>query len=478
MNRLIAKPCVVLVGKPNVGKSTLFNRLSNKRISIAHETPGATRDCIIREADFFGTEVLMADSGGLESHDETHRFKDLIKSRVVDFITNKASLVLFVVSAKDGVSPSDHEIAEMLRRVGKPVLLVINKVDHENNLINAYECVRFGFSDPIMVSAAQHVGLTNLKEKILLALGLKTYEDRPSLKLVVGQEEEEVDEGDEDTPDLPNDKLSICVIGKPNSGKSTFVNAMLNEDRVMVSEIPGTTVDAVDTELTYAGKEICLIDTAGIRRKSAIEEEVEKMAVARALCALDRSLIAILMINGKEGVSEQDQKIAGIISEKKKACIIAVNQWDEDLKADAKKDVFLDKLRFELPFLTYVPVVFLSAKYGYQLFDAFDLALKLAPRYQRRTNTSKLNRSLEKAVSLHQPPMHMGRRPKMNFITQIDHSPPTFVISCSRPKDIDVSYKRYLANFFRDDLDLGAVPLRLIFRDKTDREPFNRHVTA
>lgn len=471
MNRFIAKPCVVLVGKPNVGKSTLFNRLSNKRISIAHETPGATRDMIMRDADFFGTEVIMADSGGLETADDTHVFKDLIKQRVVDFITHKANLVLFVVSAKDGITPADHEIAETLRRIGKPTLMVINKVDHENNLPEAYQCVRFGFSDPIMVSAAQVSGVKELKEHILNALGFTPALSSP-LKLIVDQAPES-DEEEDITPDLK--KLSICVMGKPNSGKSTFVNAMLNEDRVMVSDIPGTTVDAVDTELSYAGKDICLIDTAGIRRKSSIEEEVEKMAVARALCALDRSHVAILMINGKQGVSEQDQKIAGIIFEKKKACVIAVNQWDEDLKEDSKKEVFLDKLRFELPFLGYAPVVFLSAKYRHNLFDAFDMALKLAPRYQRHINTSKLNRSLERALVQHAPPSHMGRRVRMNFITQIDHSPPTFVISCTRPSDVHISYKRYLANFFRSDLDLASIPIRLIFRDKTDKEPFNRH---
>lgn len=469
MNRLPIKPCIVMVGKPNVGKSTLFNRLSNKRISIAHETPGATRDCIMRDAEFMGHKVVVADSGGLETHDDASPFKDLVQQRVIDFINDKASLVLFVLSAKDGINPSDEAIARILRRVAKPVMVVINKVDHENNLVLAYDCNRFGFSEPIMVSAAQNIGLEELKEKSLATLGIRLEADQPALQLVVAEETQENSKQENDG------KINICVIGKPNSGKSTFVNKVLNEDRVMVSDIPGTTVDAVDTELTYRGQDICLIDTAGIRRKSSIEEEVEKMAVARSLCALDRSHVAILMINGKEGVSEQDQRIAGIISEKKRACVIAVNQWDEDLRADVKKEAFLDKLRFELPFIAYAPVVFLSAKYGFHLFEVFDQALQIAARFQRKINTSKLNRALEKAMEQHQPPSHMGRRPKLYFATQIDHSPPTVVISCSRPSAIQESYKRYLTNFFRSNLDWDAVPIRLIFRDKKNAEPFNRH---
>lgn len=477
MNLFMAKPHVVLVGKTNVGKSTLFNRLSNKRISIAHKTPGATRDCIIREADFLGHPIMVADSGGLESQeDNKNPFQGLVSERVSDFVANKADVVLFVVSAKDGISVQDHEIAKMLRRTGKPVVLLINKVDHENNQLIAFDCLRFGFDSPLMVSAAQNTGLRAVIERVLLELDLKPkagYAEPIPLKLIVDDEGEEEDVIEAEEPENLS-KINVCVVGKPNSGKSTFVNAMLNEDRVMVSEIPGTTVDAVDTDLFYAGKEICLVDTAGIRRQRSIDEEVEKMAVARALCAVDRSNVAILMINAKEGISEQDQKIAGIIFEKKKACIIAVNKWDEELKTEGSKEKFLDDLKFSLPFFTYVPVIFISAKYGFKIFDVMDAALYLAPRYQKRIGTSKLNRSLERAQIGHPPPIFLGRRIKMYFATQVDHSPPTFAISCSQPSGIDYSYKRYLVNFFRKDLDLAEVPIRITLRKKSDKESFTR----
>lgn len=463
MNRMFAKPSIVLVGKANVGKSTLFNRLSNKKISIAHSTPGATRDCITRDADFLGHTIVVADSGGLEQEGEVNPFQGLVSKRVFDFIGNNANLILFVVSAKDGISAVDHEIADKLRKTSKPVLLVINKVDHENNQAIALDCLQFGFADPLMVSAAQNLGLVDLKKRVLAELSLTPKPGSlEAIPLSLISEEENAED------DVDDGRINISVVGKPNSGKSTFVNALLNEERVLVSQMPGTTVDAVDTDLFYAGKDICLVDTAGIRRKASIHEEVEKMAVARALCAIDRSHVTILMISAKDGISEQDQKIASIIFEKKKPCIIAINKWDEETRADTTKAKFLDDLKFYFPFLFFAPVVFLSAKYGHHVFDVIDTALRLAPRYKKQINTSKLNRSLERAQEQHPPPVFMGRRLKMYFATQIDHSPPTFAISCSKPEGFQVSYRRYLVNFFRNDLDLAEVPIRLVFRKKSE----------
>lgn len=484
--KLNAKPHVILVGKTNVGKSTLFNRLANKRISIAHKTPGATRDCITKDADFLGHGVVVVDSGGIEREDTVDNpFQGLVSQRVFDFAMEKASVILFVVSAKDGITIADHEIAKLLRKTNKPVILVVNKVDDPSHEIQALDCLRFGFADPVFVSAAQVQGLTALRTRVLDDIGLKPLvyqapeEDaEPALQLIV---DDNLDDEDYDDADLDEEddgeatkKTSICVVGKPNAGKSTLVNALLNEDRVMVSEIAGTTVDAVDTDLFYAGREICLVDTAGIRRQRSIDEEVEKMAVARTLCAIDRSHVSILLISATDGITEQDQKIAGIILEKKKPCIIAVNKWDEDMSRETRKDKFLDDLKFNLPFLTYAPVVFLSAKYGQNIFDAIDKALYLAKGYSARIGTSKLNRAIERAQAQHPPPIHMGRRLKLFFGTQVATSPPTFAISCSRPEGIQVSYKRYLVNFLRTDLELGEIPLRLTFRKKGEKDPFNR----
>lgn len=466
MNFKKPKPHIVLVGKTNVGKSTLFNRLANKRISIAHNTPGATRDCITRDADLLGHSIVVADSGGLEKEEERRPFQHLVTERVRDYVVNKASLVLFVVSAKDGISAQDEEIAEMLRRSGKPIIPVINKVDHENNHTQAFDCARFGLADALLVSAAQKIGLNELKVRILDELGLKPIfapESECHLELV-DEVEEEAD----------SSKLNLAVVGKPNSGKSTFVNALLNEDRVMTSPLPGTTVDAVDTDLSYSGNEICLIDTAGIRRQRSIEEEVEKMAVARTLCAVDRSDVTIMMISAQDGISEQDQKIAGLIFEKKKACILAINKWDEEVESESTKQKFIEDIKFQLPFFSFVPVVFLSAKYKENIFDAINVALRLAPRFKQRINTSKLNRSLEKAVAAHAPPLVLGRRIKMNFVTQVGTAPPTFAISCSKPNEVHFSYLRYLMNFFRNDLDLAEVPIRLILKSKSDSNAFRQ----
>lgn len=457
------------MGKTNVGKSSLFNRLSNMRLSIAHSTPGATRDLIMRDAQFLGNLVSVVDSGGIEDSDvHGNPFQGLVSKHVFDFVRDKASLILFVVSAKDGITGGDLEIASYLRKLGRPVLMVINKVDHDNNEASALDCQRFGFSEPVLVSAAQCRGLHELRARVLHELGLKPIGGQVGPEVLTLVDDDMMNDDDTDR------KVNISVIGKPNSGKSTFVNALLNEERVLVSEMAGTTVDAVDTDFEYRGQEICLVDTAGIRRQRSINEEVEKMAVARSLCAIDRAHVTILMINGAEGVSEQDQKIAGMIFEKKKPCIIAVNKWDEEVRSKGSEKKFLEEIRFTLPFIGYAPVKFLSAKYGQRIFDVVDAALKLAPKYSTKINTSRLNRSLEKAQAQHPPPIFMGRRLKMYFATQVDTSPPTFVISCSKPDGFHFSYKRYLTNFFRNDLALGEIPLRLIFRKKSDNEPYRR----
>lgn len=447
---------MLLVGKTNVGKSSLFNRLTDKKISIAHHTPGATRDCVMRETTLGNNTVMLVDSGGLSLELATQSpFQTLVEDKVDEYI-EKSDLVLFVVSAKDGVSKDDYEIAQKLTKSGKTVLLVINKVDDESHELKATDCLRFGFSDWLFVSAAQNRGLDDLSAKIISMLpkrNVQTLNLGNIIQLI-------------SAPKPETEKVKIAIIGRPNSGKSTYVNKLLNEERVITSDMPGTTVDAIDTELSFRGQSLILIDTAGIRRQRSISEEVEKMAVARSLCALDRSDVSVLMLNAQEGVTEQDQKIAGMIFEKKKALVIAINKWDEDVLDETSKDRFIEKVRFALPFLGFAPVVFISAKYGRDVFKPIESALDIGVRFKAQINTSRLNRSLERAQVGHPPPMVLGKRLKMFFATQIETAPPTFVISCSKPDGFHFSYQRYLTNFFREDLGLKDIPLRVFFRSK------------
>lgn len=454
MNELIIKPNIILVGKTNVGKSTLFNRFSQMRISIAHETKGATRDCIYRDTDFCGHDVTVVDSGGLFNEDPKNPFNELVTARVFDFINEKASVVLFMVSAKDGITNQDQEIAKLLRKLQKPIILVINKIDDEKNIAKGSDCFSFGFKDIVQISAAQNHGLLELKEMILSKLDLTEANRVPKLSLL-SQED---------------DSIKVAIVGRPNAGKSTLVNSILNEDRVMTSSIPGTTLDAIDTSLEYGNKNVVLIDTAGIRRQRSICAEIEKMAVSKSLCAIDRADIAVFMLSASDGVTEQDQKVAGMIFAKKKACIVAVNKWDDEGLIERKKNTFLDKLHFELPFLSFAPVIFVSAKEGKDTFKILDLALKIVPKYKGRINTSRLNRALEKAQEAHPAPVENGRRIKMFFATQVDTAPPTFTISCNMPHKIHFSYERYLSNYFRKELELNEIPIKLIFKKKSSND--------
>jgi GTP-binding protein len=470
MNLISLKPTVVLVGKTNVGKSSIFNCLSDKKFSIAHKTPGATRDFIIKDADFLGNQIQLVDSGGLKQSEILggNPFQELISTRVESFIKEKANLVVFIISAKDLITYQDEEIAKMLRKISKRVLLVVNKVDDESHKLKLSNTMIRGFSEPVFVSAAQKKGLYDLRLNVLKCLDIEPIEH---------SSEEDVEDDDleqnQEEEIITNDNVNVAIVGRPNSGKSTFINAILNEDRVMTSEIAGTTVDAVDTYLSYNQKEIVLVDTAGIRRQKSISEELEKMAIARTLCAIDRASVSVLMISAIDGVTEQDKKIAGLIFEKKKAVIIAVNKWDEDILKDKTQDSFISDIKFHLAFLSFAPIMFLSAKYGKHIFYVLDLSIKISARFCRKINTSKLNRSLEKALAAKEPAVFMGQRIKMYFAVQTDIRPPTFSITCSKPEGLHFSYKRYLMNFFRKDLNLNDIPIRLLFKKKSGKQKDN-----
>ncbi len=471
MNLMSLKPTVVLVGKTNVGKSSIFNCLSDKKFSIAHKTPGATRDFIIKDANFLGNQIQLVDSGGLKQSEILggNPFQDLISTRVESFIKEKANLVVFIVSAKDLITYQDEEIAKMLRKISKPVLLVVNKVDDESHKLKLSNTMIRGFSEPVFVSAAQKKGLYDLRLNVLKFLDIEPIEY--SLKEDI-EDDNELEENQEEEI-ITDDNVNIAIVGRPNSGKSTFINAILNEDRVMTSEIAGTTVDAVDTYLSYNQKEIVLVDTAGIRKQKSISEELEKMAIARTLCAIDRASVSVLMISAIDGVTEQDKKIAGLIFEKKKAVIIAVNKWDEEILKDKTQESFISDIKFHLAFINFAPIMFLSAKYGKHIFDILDLSIKVSARFSRKINTSKLNRSLEKALAAKEPAVFMGQRIKMYFAVQTDTRPPTFSITCSKPEGLHFSYKRYLMNFFRKDLNLHDIPIRLLFKKKSGKQKDN-----
>lgn len=457
MDNLIIKPNIILVGKPNVGKSTLFNRLAHMKISIAHKTKGATRDVISRAVNILGNDMVIYDSGGLENEDPNNPFNDLVTKRVKQFIEQKAHLVLFLVSAKDGITNQDKAIASNLRKIKIPVILVINKVDDEKNFLLASDCFSFGFSDCLSLSATQNKGLDELKNLIIKRLGLTSKSKEGQISLVLEDE-------------FKNKPVRIAIVGRCNTGKSTFVNAILNEDRLMTSSIAGTTLDAVDTTFFYGGKEIILIDTAGIRRQRGVFEEIEKMAIARSLCAMDRADITVLMINAQEGITEQDKKIAGMIFSKRKAVIIAINKWDETISKENTKENFIESIKFHLPFLSFSPILFLSAKYNKNIFDILEISLRLSPRIHSEINTSKLNRSLQRAQEAHPAPVENGKRIKFFFAKQVDKAPQTFTITSNMPHKVHFSYERYLSNFLRKDLKLEEIPIRLIFRKKSKNE--------
>ena len=434
------RPVVCIVGRPNVGKSTLFNRITGKRIAITEDTPGVTRDRIYSEAEWLNKYFTLIDTGGLEP--ESEEIIPLNIKRQAEIAIETADVILFVVDGLDGVTTTDRDIADILRKSGKEVLLVCNKIDSKKSSENIFEFYELGIGDPLLVSAEQGLGIGDLLDEII-----KHFPEH------------------KDT-EYHEDIIKIAVIGKPNVGKSSLINNILGEDRVIVTNIPGTTRDAIDTYFTYNEDHYLFIDTAGLRRKRSIYENVERYSVVRTLTAVDRSDICILVIDATEGITEQDTKIAGYAYEQGKGMIIAVNKWDiVEKETNTSRDMERE-IRNKLGFITYAPIVFISAKTGKRINKLFELIKVVNNNYNLRISTGVLNDIINEAVILNQPPSDKGNRLKIYYGTQVAVRPPKFVIFINKKELMHFSYERYLENQIRQYFGFEGVPIKLEMRER------------
>lgn len=437
----MSKPVVAIVGRPNVGKSTLFNALAGERISIVQDTPGVTRDRIYADANWLNMTFTLIDTGGIEPES-----KDIILSQMreqAQIAIDTADVIIFITDVRQGLTDADAKVADMLRRSHKPVELVVNKVDNfEKFMPDVYEFYNLGIGEPIPISASSKLGIGDMLDKVaqhfVQAAGEDNEDGRPK----------------------------IAIVGKPNVGKSSLVNHLVGEERVIVSEIAGTTRDAIDTEITYEGREYVFIDTAGLRRKSRIKEELERFSIIRAVTAVERADVVIVMIDATEGVTEQDAKIAGIAHERGKGIIIAVNKWDAIEKDDKTIYKHTDKIREVLSFMPYAEILFISAKTGQRTQKLFDMIDVVLENNSMRIATGVLNEIMSEAVAMQQPPSDRGRRLKLYYITQVAVKPPTFVIFVNDKKLMHFSYTRYLENRIRDAFGFQGTSLKFFIRER------------
>lgn len=438
------KPLVAIVGRPNVGKSTLFNKISGKRIAIVEDTPGVTRDRIYTDAEWLSHSFILVDTGGIEPEND-----DIIASqmrRQAELAIETADVIIFVVDAREGLTSADEEVAHMLRRSKKPIVLAVNKVDAPKYEDNAFDFYSLGLGTPITCSASQRTGLGDL------------------LDAVVGYFPENNDaEADEE-----NRPLNIAVVGKPNVGKSSIINTILGEQRSIVSDIPGTTRDAIDTPFSHDGRDYVIIDTAGLRRRRSIEDEsIERYSVIRSLAAVRRADVVLIVVDAGEELSEQDVRIAGYAHEEGKASILIVNKWDLIEKDTNTMNEFKKRLKVDLSFMSYVPMLFTSAKTGQRVNKIFDYIDMVYKQNSKRVTTGTLNDVVSEAVSVTAPPSDKGRQLKIYYATQVSVNPPTFVLFVNDSNIMHFSYKRYLENYIRKSFSLDATPIRLFVRNKT-----------
>ncbi|KYH29953.1 MULTISPECIES: ribosome biogenesis GTPase Der [Clostridium] len=438
----MAKPIVAIVGRPNVGKSTLFNKLAGKRIAIVEDTPGVTRDRIYADAEWLDKNFTIIDTGGIEPESE-----DVIISqmrRQAQIAIEMADVVIFVVDGKQGLTDSDNEVAQMLRKAQKAVILAVNKIDRKQLEENVYEFYNLGLGDPIAISASQALGLGDLLDEVVAKFP-------------------KYDENEEN-----NEYIRIAIVGRPNAGKSSLINRLLGEEKHIVSDIPGTTRDAVDSYLESEEGKFILVDTAGLRKKSKIKEQIERYSAVRTLAAIENSDVCILMIDAKQGIAEQDEKIIGYAHELNKAIMIIVNKWDLIEKDDKTMNRFKNDLREKLGFLPYAQYLFISAKTGQRVNKVLSMAKECYNNYSKRIKTGILNDVISKAVMMKEPPVVGTNRLKIYYVTQVGIKPPTFVFFVNNPALLHFSYERYLENQLRQSFDFTGTGIKLEFRERKE----------
>ena len=443
MSKRKGKPIVAVVGRPNVGKSTLFNALAKQKISIVKDTPGITRDRIYADVSWLDRAFTLIDTGGIEPDS-----KDIILSQMreqAEIAISTADVILFMVDVRQGLVDADSKVADMLRRSHKPVVLVVNKVDNfEKYMTDVYEFYNLGIGDPHPISASNQLGIGDMLDEVIGYFGNE------------GTEEEE------------DERIRVAIVGKPNVGKSSLINKMIGENRLIVSDIAGTTRDAVDTPVKHNGKEYVFIDTAGLRRKNKIKEELERYMIVRTVSAVERADIVILVIDAVEGVTEQDAKIAGIAHERGKAVIIAVNKWDAIEKDNKTVNQYTSRVREILSYMPYAEITFISAVTGQRLNKLFDLIDMVAENHAMRISTGVLNEIMAEAVALQQPPSDKGKRLRLYYITQAGVKPPTFVIFVNDKELMHFSYTRYIENKIREAFGFKGTPLKFIIRERKE----------
>lgn len=444
----VSRPIVAIVGRPNVGKSTLFNRLVGERRAIVQDQPGTTRDRVYGTAEWVGVEFTVIDTGGLQDEDEAERdFNDqetiiAQQTRVqAQSAISEADVIVFMVDAKNDPTSSDAEIAGILRRADKPTILAVNKADSLARREMAYEYFELGLGEPIAISAYHGNGTGDLLDKIV--------ENLPDA------------EPEEDT-----EGPRIAIVGRPNVGKSRLLNALLGQERAIVSDVPGTTRDSLDTQIVWEGQPLTLIDTAGIRRRGRVEVGIERFSVMRSMRAIDRADIVLLVIDATEDFTAQDLHIAGYVEEQKKGLVVVVNKWDLVEKDSGTMDDYRERASRELDFMPYAPLVFISAKLGQRVSQVLEVGLSIIEQREKRVSTASLNKMLQEAVAKHQPPSRPGKWLKFYYATQADVAPPTFIIFCNDPKQIHFGYRRYLENELRESFGFKGTPLRISFRSR------------